>query len=376
MAGKALPGKGAKSMPPKQHACCPPGSASLTDTAYPLHASGVSMSACSVPLTYDALASSSSVVGQAGSGLSSSLSQMPSQKMLHGYGPSAAQSTATDNRNSSAKRSGTRPSHAALAGSASYQAFEHSTGHQPLTSSVLALHVPSQPQQAAKLQRHTRQQKPQKPPHPQNGPAKPTHPSAAHPTSSALSLGTGGPSPSKYHLRHTKSKSKPDPLAPPNATSSALETAMTSAGASGMTCSTYDLRRASKPSQTKASTHGVPGASRPPNRNTLLTQSQPHITTSQMSLPAAYAMPEPIHQSFSAPFPQRQQQQQQPAYVPHQPDSDYTSSWSGYNGDPVPSGQPPRAQSFPTGSWQPPQPSTQQQQWSSQPSSYTMPGPF
>ncbi|PIA14800.1 hypothetical protein COEREDRAFT_82533 [Coemansia reversa NRRL 1564] len=350
MTGKVLSGKCAKGLPPKQSDCF------LPDAAY---VPAVNMSAYPVPLTYDAVANSS-IVSQAGSGLNSSLSRMPPQKMLYGYGPAAAQSVSTANRNNSAKRPEPCLPHATLTGCKSYQAFEHTTDYRPLTSSVLALHASPKPQQMTKLQCHARQTKSQPPLHMHNGFAKPSHLTATYPTSSALSLGAGGPSPSVYHLHHPKPKSKPDPMTFPNITSSTFESDMASTGFLGIS-KTHEQRWTKPPLQTKSNSHGIPGTSQQQIRKPLLALSQPHTTTSQPTLPALYSMPEPIHQSFSAHFPQLQQQQHL-AYVPRQSDPDYTFPWSCNNGFSTSSGQPPHPQLL-----------KQQHHWGSQQLAHTMP---
>ncbi|KAJ2611854.1 hypothetical protein H4S08_002954, partial [Coemansia sp. RSA 1365] len=284
MTGKVLPGKCAKVLPPKQSDCFP------SDAAY---VPAINMSAYPVPLTYDAVANSS-IVSQAGSGLSSSLSRMPPQKMLHGYGPAATQSVSTANRNSSAKRQGPCLPHTTLTGSTSYQAFGHTTDYRPLTSSVLALHTSSKPQPTSKLQCHPRQTKSQPPLHTQNGFARPTQLTATYPTSSAPTLSVVGPSPSVYHLRHSKSKPKPNPMSLPTITASTLESDRNSSGFLGIS-STHEQRWAKNHPQSKSNNHGIPTTSRQQTQKPLLAHSRPHATASQVTLPALYSMPEPIH---------------------------------------------------------------------------------
>ncbi|KAJ1766601.1 hypothetical protein LPJ54_005207, partial [Coemansia sp. RSA 1824] len=146
-----------KALPLKQPASQSDSGSSL-ETNYNNYTPGNNVNAHMRPMTYDSMATNS-LIAQPGTGLSSSLSHSP-QKMLHGYGAPAAQKPqklhkSSEDSKSSKKRWSTQLPLTTVTGSTSYQAFDHSSSHQPLTHSVLALpstapaHQPK-PQQKAK----------------------------------------------------------------------------------------------------------------------------------------------------------------------------------------------------------------------------------
>ncbi|KAJ2825710.1 hypothetical protein IWW50_002728, partial [Coemansia erecta] len=164
-----------KAQLPKQPV--PPSDAgSSLETNYSHYTHGSNVNAHLRPMTYDSMATNS-LIAQPGSGLNSSLSHSPPQKMLHGYGSSVASKAhkhhkSSDDHKQHHKSSNDRKPHkssgdhtttkkrwsvtlpmASVTASTSYQAFDHSAGRQPLTHSALALpttaHQP-QPQQNVK----------------------------------------------------------------------------------------------------------------------------------------------------------------------------------------------------------------------------------
>ncbi|KAJ1835602.1 hypothetical protein LPJ63_001012, partial [Coemansia sp. RSA 2711] len=133
MVGRIFAGK-SKAHPPKHATPQPqPDSGSSLETNYINYTHGSNVNAHMRPLTYDTLATNS-LVAQPGSGLSSALSHSPPHhqqtQMLHGYGAPTAKN---------ARRWSTQLPATAATGGASYQAFDQSAAHQPLTHSVLAL---------------------------------------------------------------------------------------------------------------------------------------------------------------------------------------------------------------------------------------------
>ncbi|KAJ2316499.1 hypothetical protein IWW52_003617 [Coemansia sp. RSA 2704] len=221
------------------------------------------------PLTYDTLATNS-LVAQPGSGLSSALSHSPPHhqqtQMLHGYGAPTAKN---------ARRWSTQLPATAATGGASYQAFDQSAAHQPLTHSVLALPTAA----------------PQKPAN--NGlraAAAALPPTAsAYVTSSANNPSQASHMHDAHGLRSQLPKS--ETATPP----SVLESDMAAAGFSGM----YS-KYAPKKSALKAQSQSPP-VIHPQIRSSALANSQPAPPAPSVHVHAhSYPMPRPIQMSATS----------------------------------------------------------------------------
>ncbi|KAJ2208376.1 hypothetical protein IW145_000781 [Coemansia sp. RSA 521] len=266
-------------------------------------------------MTYDSMATNS-LIAQPGTGLSSSLSHSP-PKMLHGYGAPAAQKPlklhkSREDSKSSKKRWSTQLPLTTVTGSTSYQAFDHSSSHQPLTHSVLALpstapaHQPK-PQQKAK----------------HNGLAAATAAAAAataavatsrviHSSSSANTTASANKHTSTSWTHDSRGHQQPaiEHGTPP----SVLESDMASAGFSGM-YSKYVPKKSSMKSQG----HSPPSV-HPQIRSSALAHAQPPPVPQTRTHPHSYPMPQPIHMSGSSLFSHHHAERH------HRPQRNHTSS--------------------------------------------------